>query len=83
MKYFPIEHRDGSSQGIRTRRPDTNILIVKFNTLRETGHLHTGDAQFCSNPDCGSIVSHLTKLVGEEDDEKKVSLQQIVSTYVF
>ena len=59
-------------KGVKTRRADTNILAVQFDKLRETGHIHTGEAQFCSNPECGAVVSHLTKLIGEEDDDKKV-----------
>ncbi|XP_019853243.1 PREDICTED: circularly permutated Ras protein 1 isoform X3 [Amphimedon queenslandica] len=64
--------RNNASQGFKTRRADTNVLAVKFNTLQEAGHIHTGDAQFCSNPNCGAVVSHLTKLIGEEDAEKRV-----------
>ena len=66
-----LERKD-DSHGVRTRRTDTNILAVKFNTLAEAGNFHTGDAEFCSNPECGAIVSHLTKLEG--DDDKKVML---------
>ncbi|XP_003382887.1 PREDICTED: circularly permutated Ras protein 1-like [Amphimedon queenslandica] len=66
-------NKSGSiSKGVKTRRADTNILAVQFNQLREAGHIHTGDAQFCSNPNCGAVVSHLTKLIGEEDAEKRV-----------
>ena len=70
--FLLILERKDDSHGVRTRRTDTNILAVKFNTLAEAGNFHTGDAEFCSNPECGAIVSHLTKLEG--DDDKKVML---------
>ena len=66
------EPRDPSRGGVRTRRTDTNILAVKFNSLAQPGNLHTGDAEVCSNKECGAIVSHLTKLEGEEDQMDKV-----------
>ena len=69
---FSFSEHSSTSQQFKTRRADTNVLAVKFNTLQEAGHIHTGEAQFCSNPECGAVVSHLTKLIGEEDDDKKV-----------
>ena len=59
----------GSSSHHRARRQDTNILAVKFSTLAEPGHIHTGDAQVCSNKKCGAIVSHLSTILGEDDDK--------------
>ncbi len=73
VSIFLVEPKaDSSRAGVRTRRTDTNILSVKFNSLAEAGNLHTGDAEICSNDGCGAIVSHLTKLDGNEDDIKKV-----------
>ena len=71
--YVHAGRKSSSSHGgYRTRKTDTNILAVKFDSLAEQGNLHTGDAQFCSNPSCSSIISHLSKLQGEEHDMEKV-----------
>ena len=72
----PSVHASSSSSH-RTRRQDTNIMAVQFNTLTEPGHMHTGDAQFCSNEKCGAIVSHLSKLEDAEDEDTKVTPQPL------
>ena len=58
MESFSVHH---------VRATDTNVLAVQFSSLSEPSQWHTGDAQFCSNTKCAAIVSHLTKLEGEED----------------
>ena len=59
-----------SQRGRRTRRTDTNVLAVKFNTLTGPSHVHTGDRVVCCNPQCTSILSHLSKVEGGTQDQK-------------
>lgn len=54
----------------RIRRADTNVLAVKFNTLTEPSHVHTGDSVVCSNPSCTAILSHLSQLKESTGDDK-------------
>ncbi|CAF3477823.1 unnamed protein product [Rotaria sp. Silwood1] len=44
----------------RLRKPDTNVLSVKFNRLLQPGEMHAGDPVYCK--DCGAIASHLSKI---------------------
>ncbi|CAF2515663.1 unnamed protein product [Rotaria sp. Silwood2] len=44
----------------RLRKPDTNVLSVKFNRLLQPGEMHAGDPVHCK--DCGAIASHLSKI---------------------
>lgn len=54
-------HRAGAQERRRAaRRADTNIVAVKFNTLTEPSHMHTGDAVRCQT--CSSVLSHFSKL---------------------
>lgn len=78
--FFCSSEPKDSSRGVRTRRTDTNILAVKFNSLAEPGNFHTGDAEICSNKECEAIVSHLTTLKGEKDDMNKVHVHMYMYT---
>ncbi|XP_065898859.1 circularly permutated Ras protein 1-like [Dysidea avara] len=51
-----------TGRGRTARQADTNVIAVKFNTLTEPSHMHTGDAVVCSNKDCTAILSHMSKL---------------------
>ena len=70
MHMIMCQYIESSSH--RARRQDTNVLAVQFSTLAQPGHIHTGDAEFCSNGKCGAIVSHLSTIVGQ--DENKVCI---------
>ena len=71
MESFSVHH---------VRATDTNVLAVQFSSLSEPSQWHTGDAQFCSNTKCAAIVSHLTKLEGEEDTKVFLLCGQLVPT---
>ena len=58
MESFSVHH---------VRATDTNVISVQFGSLAEPSQWHTGDALFCSNKKCAAVVSHLTKLEGEDD----------------
>ena len=62
----------GGIKGRTTRQADTNIIAVKFNTLTEPSHMHTGDAVVCSNKDCTAILSHLSRLKENTETGAKV-----------
>ncbi|CAF0832318.1 unnamed protein product [Rotaria sordida] len=50
----------------RLRKPDTNVLSVKFNRLLQPGEMHAGDPVYCK--DCGAITSHLSKIETETQE---------------
>ena len=62
----------GGIKGRTTRQADTNVIAVKFNTLTEPSHMHTGDAVVCSNKDCMAILSHLSRLKQNTETGTKV-----------
>lgn len=62
----------GGVKGKTTRQADTNVIAVKFNTLTEPSHMHTGDAVVCSNEDCTAILSHLSRLKENTETGAKV-----------
>jgi len=64
-----------TGRGRTARQADTNVIAVKFNTLTEPSHMHTGDAVVCSNKDCTAILSHLSKLKQNTETGAKVSLR--------
>lgn len=59
-------------KGRTARQADTNVIAVKFNTLTEPSHMHTGDAVVCGNKNCTAILSHLSKLKENTETGAKV-----------
>ena len=86
MLYFLIElhhviltlsDSNEAGRGHRARRADTNILVVKFNTLTGPSHVHTGDAVVCSNGSCTAILSHISKATDHQDPEKMEKVESV------
>ncbi|CAF2229853.1 unnamed protein product [Rotaria magnacalcarata] len=50
----------------RLRKPDTNVLSVKFNRLLQPGEMHAGDPVYCKA--CNAIASHLSKIQNETNE---------------
>ena len=51
---------------------DTNIFVLKFNSLSEPKPVHTGDPVICSNQACTAVLNHLSYIREEEEMDKKV-----------
>ena len=66
-----------TGRGRTARQADTNVIAVKFNTLTEPSHMHTGDAVVCNNKECTAILSHLSKLKQNIETGAKVSQRQV------
>ena len=69
LLHIYLDHGAAKFDGIRTRRADTNVIAILFNTILEPKDVHTGDPVICENPKCEAVLSHLSKL---EYDKKKV-----------
>ncbi len=67
--FLPTDSNE-SGRVHRARRADTNILVVKFNTLTGPSHVHTGDAVLCGNDSCTAILSHLSRVTDHKDPQK-------------
>ena len=66
------ERGEQQQRGFRSRQVDTNILAVRFDTLSGRGNIHTGDVVVCDNQECTAVLSHLSKITGEPDADRKV-----------
>lgn len=61
-----------------TRRADTNVLAVKFNTLVEPSDVHTGDSVVCVNTNCTAILSHLSTVKDHKDTDKEEKVGMVI-----
>ena len=52
---------------------DTNVFVVKFNSLSEPKPVHTGDPVVCGNQACMAVLNHLSYIREEQGKNEKVS----------
>ena len=66
---LPFSERSRSPAGNwrRARRADTNVVVVKFDTLTETKNMHAGEAVECTS--CKAMLSHVSKLHSQDDEQ--------------
>ncbi|CAF0934799.1 unnamed protein product [Adineta ricciae] len=57
---------DKSLKRKRLRKPDTNVLSVKFNRLLQPSEMHAGDPVYCI--ECQAITSHLSQIQIEKSN---------------
>ena len=74
MIHLSEKQEQQQQQGFRSRQVDTNILAVRFDTLSGRGNIHTGDVVMCNNQECTAVLSHLSKITGEPDADRKVHM---------
>ena len=66
------EKQEKRERGVRSRQVDTNVVAVTFDTLTGPAGVHTGDVVVCINEDCTAVLSHLSKVTGEQESDQKV-----------
>lgn len=71
--YIPIGaiEQSTASDGCKI---DTNVFVVKFNSLSEPKPVHTGDPVVCTNKACTAVLNHLSYIRKEADKDEKVTI---------
>ena len=64
-------------QDIYEKEIDSNVMSIRFNVLKETGEIASGDPIICK--ECGSIFNKFSKLIDQKalDDLKKASMHKM------
>lgn len=62
---------DADKQGKRRvfRRADTNVVSLRFDTLKTPSAMHAGEVILCS--DCEAIMSHVSEIKDDGPDKVK------------